>query len=647
MFGLQEKLDEKEAALNASTKAMFISPEVPLFVRWFMPLVILGNIAFFLSGHLSLGATVAVEAQIAGENISVKDFFEFSMAKSTIDIWNAGGEALAILILVFSGVWPYTKQLITLFLWFASPSRVSVSRRGSIFLWLDCLAKWSMVDIFVLVISIAAFRVSIESPETSFLPPDFYSINMLVVPMWGLYANMIAQIISQISSHFIIYYHRRIVSRAANALEEGKDSQREFDNTNDELALVVAEQPFMGSDNNDTEAFALRNHQFSRPHRGDAEKLVVRPGVNPAMWVAVLLLSVLVVLGCFVPSFSLEVLGIVGVAVESGQNMENAMTYYSVFTLSQLLMDEARFLDTMADYIGLGTLAAIFVMTILIVPVIQSMVLLYQWFWSMSKKRRGRVSVVLEILQAWQYLEVYILAIFVASWQLGPVSEFMINAYCDNLQGTFSMLVSLNILTEENAQCYSVRSSIESGSFVLAAGAVLLALINTFVTKAVVQHFREKDEIQRRSVDDKFLDESIDDGVDGDLGTKIRPVPVLFTDTFRWTLQHVSASSSRDLFSEETHDRSEDSDALRGSEDQPMNTLNPIEHWDAHKSLEKQPTIAELNSHGPREDLDVPNNPDKQPTIARLESSSLDTNDTTQPSASSLIFSWKSRPALE
>ncbi|KAG7360522.1 hypothetical protein IV203_035621 [Nitzschia inconspicua] len=90
----QKKEHKMETELNASSKAMFRSEEVPMFVQWGMPIIILGNIGLFLSGHLSLGATVNIEANIAGETIHVDEFFEFSMAKSTIDIWNAGGKNL-------------------------------------------------------------------------------------------------------------------------------------------------------------------------------------------------------------------------------------------------------------------------------------------------------------------------------------------------------------------------------------------------------------------------------------------------------------------------------------------------------------------------------------------------------------------------
>ena len=100
-------------------------------------------------------------------------------------MWNAGAKELAIIILVFSGIWPYTKQLLSFFLWFSPPSIIGVSRRGSIYFWLDILAKWSMIDIFVLVISIASFRVSISSPDVAYLTRNLYAVDLMVVPLWG------------------------------------------------------------------------------------------------------------------------------------------------------------------------------------------------------------------------------------------------------------------------------------------------------------------------------------------------------------------------------------------------------------------------------------------------------------------------------
>jgi hypothetical protein len=130
------------------------------------------------------GATVNIQAEIAGERFHIDKFFEFSIAQSIGEVWQAGGKELAFLLLVFSGIWPYTKLLMMLAVWFIQPSSLSSSQRGSILLWLDYLGKWSTVDIFVIIISIAAFRVSIQSPNTSYLPSDFYTIEMMVIPMW-------------------------------------------------------------------------------------------------------------------------------------------------------------------------------------------------------------------------------------------------------------------------------------------------------------------------------------------------------------------------------------------------------------------------------------------------------------------------------
>jgi hypothetical protein len=218
---MQSEEDKQQQDLNRRLKSLVMSKEVPLFVRLFMPIVILGNVALFLSGHLSLGGTVNISGSFAGQSFDVDGFFEFSMVKSTIEMWNAGAKSLAILIAIFSGFWPYTKQLITLFLWFTPTKWVTSKRRGSILHWLDVLGKWSMVDVFVLLMTLASFRLSVESPDNlSFLPDSLYSINMLVVPLWGLYANMLAQFVAQISSHFVIHYHRKAINAATDAQQE-------------------------------------------------------------------------------------------------------------------------------------------------------------------------------------------------------------------------------------------------------------------------------------------------------------------------------------------------------------------------------------------------------------------------------------------
>jgi uncharacterized paraquat-inducible protein A len=127
-------------------------------------------------------------------------------------------------------------------------------------------------------------------------------------------------------------------------------------------------------------------------------------------------------------------------AVESGQQFQEAKTSYSVFDLSRMIMDEARYLDTASDLVGLGTLASLLVITVFLVPLAQAFSQCTQWFVPTTKRQRKHNYVANECLAAWQYMEVYVLSIIISAWQLGGVSEFMINAYCDPLNGSLNAL---------------------------------------------------------------------------------------------------------------------------------------------------------------------------------------------------------------
>ena len=387
-------------------------------------------------------------------------------------------------------------------------------------------------------------RVSILSPELQFLPQDFYNIHLMVVPMWGLYANMTAQLISQISSHFMIYYHRRIVDVASKAYKTRNHLQADA-----ETVCIDEDHPFVSpnesgqiSSSGAGKPERLCKHTFTRPHRGESDKLVVPRGLNVLLVFMALLLLIFVIIGCTVPTFSQDIVGIVGVAVEAGQDFEDARVGYSVFTMIHLLMDEARYLDYIGGYIGLGSLSTLVVLSVLVVPIVQALALIRQWISKSTRTSKARLSTFIEVLHAWQYTEVYLLSIFVASWQLGPISEFMINAYCGSFRDLFAELVFYGLLKPEDAQCFRVDSKIEYGSYILLLAAIILALLNTFVMKAVTQYFRDKKEQERVTTEDnpssaKQTDSMVLYSMNEHSRGRIHPTPVLFSDTFRWLLR--------------------------------------------------------------------------------------------------------------
>jgi hypothetical protein len=226
---------------------------------------------------------------------------------------------------------------------------------------------------------------------------------------------MMAQILSQIVSHWIIHYHRRIVFTAAPHLDPTRHA--------DICDAHVENQPkSLESNDQAQDTDRLFEHAFSRPHRGESDRLISRAIVNPFLYILAIASSAFVVVGCIVPTYSLNKLGIIGLLVEAGQSFNAAYNEYSVFSTVKTIIDQASVMGNLSDYIGLSSLSALIILTVLLVPILQAVVLLIQWFAPMTKRRRFRFMVTLEALQAWQYMEVYLLSVLIASWQLGSIS---------------------------------------------------------------------------------------------------------------------------------------------------------------------------------------------------------------------------------
>jgi len=115
----------------------------------------------------------------------------------------------------------------------------------------------------------------------------------------------------------------------------------------------------------------------------------------------------------------------------------------------------------------------------------------------------------------------------------------MLDIYCDQLyelKRFLAELVHFGIIKEEDAHCFVVESKLKSGFFLMCAGALLLALLNTFVSQAALQYLRDRSEPKKlpsvAAIHDQQQDQiSVEQAKD-----IIEPTPVLFTDRFRWCL---------------------------------------------------------------------------------------------------------------
>lgn len=507
------------------------------------------------------------------------------LAFTLLSFFFASIRAMAILIAIFSGLWPYTKQITTFVLWFLPPTWVSSIKRGKIFAWLDSLGKYSFIDIFVLIVAMVAFRVSISSPSVAFLPENLYSVDLILVALWGLYANATAQILSQLSSHVIIHYHGKTVRDALVRRTESncqpqspvdiEQAQPNDDDTND--GRVTDD-----NEDHDESQTRLCKHIFGVGDHKPDKRLQVKSFTNVFIVFLALAVAVTMIVGCIIPAFHFELLGLVGVVVEAGQKFDRAIAYYSIFSIARNLIGQAIFLDKPAQFFGLGLLSVILILTALIMPLVLVTLYLRLWFAKLTRKQMERTLFRIEIIKSWQYVEVFILSVIIAAWQVGGLSAGFVNEYCSVLDGVFAALSQFNVLDTEDAQCFYVRSRVESGTYLLMTGAFLLAMLSLFTTKAAAQKLHENSVAARRdcmskseiisswrSADDVIstADESPEAASDTDI-SEIDPVPVHFTDVFGWFLSKTtdtSRSKSNTKTSRTVYDLGESEDNVSSS----------------------------------------------------------------------------------
>jgi hypothetical protein len=122
--------------------------------------------------------------------------------------------------------------------------------------------------------------------------------------------------------------------------------------------------------------------------------------------------------------------------------------------------------------------------------------------------------------------------------QLPPTSETIMATQCDEFEALFEMATYYGVLEREDGHCFRVEATLMSGSYLLAAGALLLALLSSFVMSSDFQYFFDREELKKLlAVEKVALPEEAPTEVSKEVYEKLRPPPVLFTDTFRWLLR--------------------------------------------------------------------------------------------------------------
>jgi hypothetical protein len=401
-------------------------PSIPDIPRILVPVLIVCTIMLLLCSNLSIGASVKLKASFAGETIMSPSIFSFSLSNTAKQMLQAKIYPLLLLVVVFSGVWPYLKLCLMLYGWLMPFSRLGAHSRGRMFLALDALGKFSLVDTYVLVLFLVSFRYHLSIAEDTIM--DVY-----VVPQFGFFAFLVATILSLILSHALVYYHRVAESgRSADAQESGK---------------------------------RLIDHAF----QFDVGERVLSHAVKLGMFSFFLVTIVLLAAGMTRESFLFKFGGVAGDLL--GERKDAA---YSLISLGRALPSSVEDSTSVAI---LGLQGAYFLFAVA-APFACLLFLFLLFTCPLPLKRQLTLLTLAEIANAWSAAEVFCLSIVAALLEISTFASFIVGDKCDLVDSVLEQYFA-----DASDTCYSVKASVKWSACFLLLGVLLNSFLASFALR--------------------------------------------------------------------------------------------------------------------------------------------------------------------
>lgn len=416
-------------------------PNIPIICRFGVPLILAGNIACFIVANTTVGAGVVVKIRAGSIEDTLPSLFEFSLGNTIRDMWIAGVYPLSLLVAIFSGGWPYLKLMLMQACWLFPLGWLNKDRRESLLMVLDALGKWSMIDTFVLALMLVAFHFTITNPGTE-IGTTFLDVRVIVQPDIGFYCFLLATIMSLITTHVVLHYHR--FADGTMHLPPGGQSE------------------------------ALCSHRFKGSVYGLADDKRVRCSKLGNVVVTFLLVFTIaiILLGSFIESFKFEFKGLAGLFLGS-----QASTGYSLLSVTKAIPESAE--DP--NFIGVKWIQAVFYTITFAVPLAHMAALLVLWWTPLKIRAQYALFNLTEILNAWSALDVFVISIIAAILEIQQFAVFMVGDNCDAIN-EFIVENMSQYLSGYNV-CFTVIATLSEGCWTLFAA----CLVSLVVSQTVMQ----------------------------------------------------------------------------------------------------------------------------------------------------------------
>ena len=347
----------------ASSTSLMYHPSIHPALKYGFPVVIASAFILFFSGNLSVGASVDLLVTRAnGSNVSsLVNIYTFSLGSTLKEMVNAGVYLLMLLILFCSGVWPYVKLVLLALCWILSTRKLSPIRREKILYLLDCLGKFSLIDCYVLVLMMVAFRYGLEVEGVG-------ALNVYVTPKYGFYSFLFATIVSLVSGHVMLNLHRRTMMPSIPVYSGRYE--------------------------------ALAKHIFDDKHGKGLVKLTkrFRRSIVFLLFLAFILISV----GIGLKSFHFKFNGVAGSAL--GADRVRSYSLVSIGTHIPLSVQNT-------NSFGVSLIQTCYFFFALIMPMVCLLSMIVLFLVPMKLRQQKKVFVIAEVANAWSAIEVFVIAI--------------------------------------------------------------------------------------------------------------------------------------------------------------------------------------------------------------------------------------------
>lgn len=110
--------------------------------------------------------------------------YNLTFVKSVNDAWNGDAKLLAVIVVLFSGIWPYAKNIILIIVWYLP---MSENAQTSTILWLSRLSKFTLVDVFAVIGVLVGVQLQLNIGGTEAViraEPRFGIIAFFLATVW-------------------------------------------------------------------------------------------------------------------------------------------------------------------------------------------------------------------------------------------------------------------------------------------------------------------------------------------------------------------------------------------------------------------------------------------------------------------------------